>query len=70
MTPEDLVYVRDRTRDGLVQSPCLELGAGFGGETCRQLVEAAGMRYVSTDLKAIAPVDVVADFEVEPSALA
>ncbi|HEX8915113.1 MAG TPA: methyltransferase domain-containing protein [Humisphaera sp.] len=70
MTSDDLDYVRAIVSAGLLRSDCLEMGAGYGGETCRAIVEGAGLRYATTDLTARVPVDVVADFEADPATLA
>jgi SAM-dependent methyltransferase len=63
MTEADLRYVADALDRGFVGSPCLELGAGLEGASCRALVTARGIRYVATDLAAGSLVDVAADFE-------
>lgn len=63
MTHEDLVYIRRVLAAGLVAGPVLELGAGYGGVTAKELVEAAGHRYVGTNMDAGPGVDVAADFE-------
>lgn len=63
MTLDDLAYVEKVTRLGLIASPVLELGAGYGGSTCRPAIEAAGLVYKSTDLAAGPGVDFAADFE-------
>jgi SAM-dependent methyltransferase len=63
MTGPDLQYVEELLARGLVGDPVLELGAGYGGATCRERVEASGRRYVATDVGAGPGVDVVADFE-------
>jgi SAM-dependent methyltransferase len=41
----------------------LELGGGYGGETCRELILKAGLQYFATDLQPAPGVDFVADFE-------
>jgi SAM-dependent methyltransferase len=43
--------------------PVLELGTGYGGATCRTVVEAAGLRYVGTDVEQGPGVDIAANFE-------
>lgn len=63
MVEADLDYIRRLVTAGVIAGPVLELGAGYGGATSRTLVEAAGMRYVGTDMDASAGVDCVANFE-------
>lgn len=62
MTLEDSVYVNKLLADGQLGGPVLELGAGYGGETCRTQVEGTGLHYVATDMFMSKGVDVVADF--------
>lgn len=63
MVESDLEYIRRLLAAGLISGPVIELGAGYGGATSRSVVEAAGLRYVGTDMAAGAGVDHVADFE-------
>lgn len=63
MTGPDLAYVEELIGRGLVLDPVLELGGGYGGPTCRELVAGARFRHVSTDLEEGPGVDVAADFE-------
>lgn len=63
MTGPDLQFVEELLERGLVLDPVLELGAGYGGPTCRELVERSGRRYVATDVAPGPGIDVVADFE-------
>jgi len=63
MTGNDLEYVRSLLSKGLIEGPVLELGGGYGGMSCREIVEASGLMYQSTDIVAGSGVDVVADFE-------
>lgn len=62
MTDDDLDYVRGLLGRGLLEPPVLELGAGYGGATCRGLVEGAGLAYLATDRSAAPGVE-AADFE-------
>ena len=50
-------------QSGRVAGPVLELGVGYGGDTCRALVESSGLRYYGTDMNAAKDVDFVANFE-------
>lgn len=43
--------------------PVLELGTGYGGDTCREMVLASRLPYFGTDLIKTPAVDFVADFE-------
>jgi SAM-dependent methyltransferase len=69
MVEADVEYVQKMVDAGLIQSPCLELGAGYGGMTCRQLLDRQGIRYIGTDMLPADGVDVVADFELPEDAL-
>ncbi len=63
MVEADLEYIRRLIAAGLISGPVVELGAGYGGATSRAVVEAAGLRYVGTDMAAGDGVDYVANFE-------
>jgi SAM-dependent methyltransferase len=63
MVPNDLDYIRQVLAAGLIYGPVLELGAGYGGDTCRDAIEAAGFAYFASDAFAGPGVDYVADFE-------
>ncbi len=63
MTENDVVYVRRLIAGGVLKDPVLELGAGYGGTTCRELVCGAGLRYSTVDLQAGPGVDFVANME-------
>ena len=65
MVNADLEYLAGLISAGLIFDPVLELGAGYGGATCRSAVEALQLRYFGTDLGLGTGVDFVADFEVE-----
>jgi len=59
----DLEYVRRVLAAKLISGPVLELGAGYGGLTTRELIEADGHRYYATDLAPGPGVDFAGDFE-------
>lgn len=63
MTSLDLVYIKRLIQDKVITGPVLELGAGYGGETCKQLIAQEGLAYYATDIVPSAGVDFVADFE-------
>ncbi|HEY6940482.1 class I SAM-dependent methyltransferase [Dokdonella sp.] len=60
MTDGDAEYIARLLAAGMLAGPVLELGAGYGGQTCRQAVTAAQLDYFATDVEGT--VDVVADF--------
>lgn len=62
MTEADIEYIEMLLRAGAINGPVLELGGGYGGKTCRELVENSNIAYESTDLAAGEGVDHVADF--------
>ena len=70
MTPEDLAFIRRLLAAGKIASPCLELGAGYGGPSCKVLLENARIDYCGTDLAPGAGVDYVANFEDDPETVA
>jgi SAM-dependent methyltransferase len=63
MVPADLDYVTRLIRNRAITGPLLELGTGYGGDTCRAVATSAGLAYYGTDLMAGDAVDFVADFE-------
>lgn len=62
MTEGDAEYVKRLLAAGVFVGPVLELGAGYGGQTCRQAVEGARLEYSATDVDGGEAVDFVADF--------
>jgi len=63
MVGADLQYVRELMNKSSITGPVLELGTGYGGSTCKDLIQSAGMHYYGTDLFEASTVDFVADFE-------
>jgi SAM-dependent methyltransferase len=63
MIQNDLIFVEKLLKNGLIKSPLLELGAGYGGETCRDLILENKIQYIGTDMKSGKEVDFVANFE-------
>lgn len=63
MTDNDAGYVRKLIDDGVLRGDVLELGAGYGGETCREMIVGSGMRYFASDMTPSPGVDFVLDFE-------
>ena len=50
MMNADLAYVKNLIEKRIVRGNVLELGAGYGGSTCRSLVMNSLLPYFSTDL--------------------
>jgi SAM-dependent methyltransferase len=63
MIPADVDYIWRLTAAKIIDGPVLELGAGYGGETSRQVIESAALKYYGTDLTPGSGVDFAADFE-------
>jgi SAM-dependent methyltransferase len=64
MTHDDLNYIAKLLKGGdYIQSPVLELGAGYGGDTSEHLIKSAGLDYSTTDIHTGPNVDYIANFE-------
>ncbi len=63
MVGVDQDWVSTLLKAKVFAGPVLELGTGYGGATCRAVVEAAGIRYVGTDVDPGPGVDIAANFE-------
>lgn len=63
MTSADLIYIKRLVDERVINGPVLELGAGYGGETCKQLIAGEGLSYHTTDIVPSVGVDYVANFE-------
>jgi SAM-dependent methyltransferase len=61
--PEDTEYVARVLKAGLIHSPCLEVGVGYGSSNHGELVSSAGIRFAGADLVLGEGVDYVVDFE-------
>lgn len=66
MIQNDLTFVQKLLNNCLITSPCLELGAGYGGETCRDLILENKIQYFGTDMELGENVDFLANFEDSP----
>lgn len=65
MTEDDFIFVRDLLGAKVIAGEVLELGGGYGGDTCRDEVLLHGFNYRCTDM-AVEPgarVDFIANFE-------
>ena len=63
MVGADQEWVAALLSSKVFTGPVLELGTGYGGATCRTVVEAAGLRYLGTDVEKGPGVDIAANFE-------
>lgn len=63
LTKADLEFMRMLISGGLCADSVLELGGGYGGSTCKELIESSGKRYFATNMYPASGVDIVADFE-------
>jgi len=63
MTSLDSLFVKALLKINLLEEPCLELGTGYGGETCKEMILANKLSYFGTDMFASDNVDFVIDFE-------
>jgi SAM-dependent methyltransferase len=63
MVGADQDWVAKLLRANVFAGPVLELGTGYGGETCRAIVEASGLEYLGTDVEEGPGVDIAANFE-------
>jgi SAM-dependent methyltransferase len=64
VTENDLAFVESCLESRHIRGTILELGGGYGGETCRELLTARGMKYYCTDMcENGARVDFIAHFE-------
>lgn len=65
MTEEDQQFVRSCIEAGIMAGSVLELGGGYGGDTCAGLIRQSGLDYRSTDMfdTGDGRVDFIANFE-------
>jgi SAM-dependent methyltransferase len=63
MVGADQEWVAGLLAANVFAGPVLELGTGYGGATCRAVVEASGLRYLGTDVDPGPGVDIAANFE-------
>lgn len=62
MTENDQIYIEKLLSKKNFSGTFLELGAGYGGETCRDMIECRDFKYYATDMFDSKGVDFVADF--------
>jgi SAM-dependent methyltransferase len=63
MVGADQDWVAKLLEANVFAGPVLELGTGYGGATCRAIVEASGLAYLGTDVEEGPGVDIAANFE-------
>lgn len=63
MTSADEVYIKKLLKNGVIQSPCLELGSVVTEMSLRRQITEAGIEWFGTDIISGENVDYVADFE-------
>jgi hypothetical protein len=63
LTGADHTFLSKLISDEIIRDPVLELGGGYGGSTCRDLIERSGFKYFATDLHLSHGVDFAANFE-------
>lgn len=65
MTENDVIYIEGLLKNKIITGPVLELGAGYGGSTCRHILTGQDLKYYATDITASEGIDYVADFECD-----
>lgn len=68
MTGKDIAYIQYLLRLSKLHSPLLELGAGYGGITSKEVVQASGLEYKTSDIADGPGIDYVANFEADDCA--
>jgi hypothetical protein len=63
MVKEDIEFLKRCIEKGMVFSPVLELGVGYEGPNCKEIIEKAGCKYFGTDIHSGKYVDFIIDFE-------
>lgn len=63
MTENDINYIKQLINKKKIEGPVLELGAGYGGNTCSNIIKENNLAYFTSDMEASQYVDYVADFE-------
>ena len=63
MTEQDSDYIARLLADGQIAGPVVELGAAYGGVTCRDLFVSRGIEWYGTDFAPGPLVSFVVDFE-------
>jgi|HubBroStandDraft_2_1064218.scaffolds.fasta_scaffold4325405_1 SAM-dependent methyltransferase len=51
MINEDNQWIQRMLASGALGGPVLELGVGYEGNACREIIESAGLQYFGTDLE-------------------
>jgi len=63
MTDGDLAYIETLITEKILMGPALELGAGYGGHTCKTVIKDAGLSYFTSVIVPSQGIDFVANFE-------
>ena len=63
MVNDDKNWIRKILAANAIEGRVLELGTGYSGETCREIIVGAGLPYFGTDMEKSPTVDFVANFE-------
>lgn len=63
MVDTDIKFITKLLDDGIIQSPCLELGVGGDEFSSKELIMKNGVEYLGTDIAAGKNVDYIVDFE-------
>ena len=63
MTEDDQKWIQKLLNENVLAGPVLEMGTGYGGSTCREMVIAANLQYFGTDIEKTPTVDFVANFD-------
>jgi SAM-dependent methyltransferase len=63
MTQDDVEWIKKLLSANLLDDPVLELGVGYGGNTCREIISDSHLHYFGTDIESTPAVDFVANFE-------
>jgi len=63
MVKEDIEFLKKCIERGVIFSPVLELGVGYEGVNCKEIIEKAGFVYFGTDMHVGKYVDFIINFE-------
>jgi SAM-dependent methyltransferase len=63
MTSSDILYINKLIAKGLISGKCLELGVGYGGSICKDILVRSGCHYYGSDMVEGEHVDFLINFE-------